>query len=126
MMKMVNKNTQSLSSSFKNAWQGILHAIVNERNFKIHLAFASLAIILCVILPIDRLHIFMVTYSIFLVLCTELINTAVEAAVDLCCGNKIHPLAKIAKDCCAGAVLLASVQAVIVAVFVAQHIISRL
>ena len=122
----MKKNTQSLSSSFANAWQGIYHAIVHERNFKIHLVFAIAAIILCVILPIDRLHIFMVTYSIFFVLCTELINTAVEATVDLCCGDKIHPLAKIAKDCCAGAVLLASVQALIVAIFVAHHIISRL
>ena len=122
---MKPKKSQSLSESFKYAWNGIRHTITNERNFKIHIACAILAAILCIVLPIDGIHSFMVMYAIFFVLCMELINTAVEALVDLYCGQSIHPLAKIAKDCCAGAVLLASIQAVIVGVIVAHHILSR-
>ena len=123
---MKPNKSQSLSESFKYAWEGIRHAIVSERNFKIHIACAILAIILCIVLPVGSVHSFMVIYAIFFVLCMELINTAVEALVDLYCGKQISPLAKIAKDCCAGAVLLASIQAVLVGVVVARHILSRL
>ena len=120
----VNKS-KSVPVSFSHAWHGIRHTIANERNFKIHVIFAVAVAILCIVLPVDSVHSFMVMYAIFFVLCMELINTAVEAMIDLYCGKKIHPLAKIAKDCCAGAVLLASIQAVFVGVIVAQHIVSQ-
>lgn len=58
-----------------------------------------------------------IVLSIFFVLAAEAINTAVEAAVNLCTTEK-HPWAKVAKDCAAGAVLLAAVNSVIVAVLV--------
>ena len=120
----MNKS-KSLSESFAHAWHGVRHAITSERNFKIHILFAIAAAVLCILLPVDNVHAFMVMYAIFFVLCMELINTAVEAMVDLHCGKKITPLAKIAKDCCAGAVLLASIQAIFVGIVVAQHIISQ-
>ena len=123
---MKSEGRQNILSSFANAWRGISHAIIKERNFKIHIFFAAAAILVCVIFPVDGFHRFMVMYAIFFVLCTELINTAVEAAVDLHSGQNIHPFAKIAKDCCAGAVLLASVQAIIVAIIVAKHILINL
>ncbi|MCL1998716.1 MAG: diacylglycerol kinase family protein [Turicibacter sp.] len=114
----------SFSTSFIHAIEGIRTAIRNERNFKIHLIIAALVVILCIFLPLEALHIFMVVYAIFSVLCTELINTAIEAVVDLYCDKKHHPLAKIAKDCAAGAVLLASIQAILIAMIVAWQIIS--
>jgi len=117
---------QTMLHSFINAAQGVIHAARKERNFKIHIAFAIVAAAICIILPVDTIYRFMVMYAIFFVLCTELINTAVEAVVDLHCGQNINPLAKIAKDCCAGAVLLASIQAVFVAIIVARHIFSIL
>ena len=123
---MKPQKSKSVSDSFAHAWHGIRHAIATERNFKIHIICAVAAAIICILLPVDSVHSFMVMYAIFFVLCMELINTAVEAMIDLYCGKQISPLAKIAKDCCAGAVLLASIQAVFVAVIVAQHIISRL
>ena len=123
---MKPQKSKSLSDSFINAWRGIRHAIARERNFKIHIAMAITAAILCILLPIDSVHSFMVMYAIFFVLCMELINTAVEAMIDLYCGKTLSPFAKIAKDCCAGAVLLASIQAVLVAVIVGQHLVSRL
>ena len=125
-INMKPNKSKSLSDSFINAWGGIRHAIASERNFKVHLAFAITAAVLCILLPVDTIHSFMVMYAIFFVLCMELINTAVEAMIDLYCGKNLSPLAKVAKDCCAGAVLLASVQALLVGVIVAQHIISRL
>ena len=121
---MKPEKSQSLPESFKYALAGIRYAIIHERNFKIHIVCVIIAAILCVILPIDGIHSFMVMYAIFFVLCMELINTAVEALVDLFCGQKMNPLAKIAKDCCAGAVLLSSIQAVIVGVIVVRHLLS--
>ncbi|MCL2421878.1 MAG: diacylglycerol kinase family protein [Defluviitaleaceae bacterium] len=118
--------SQSLHESFKYAWEGIRHTFIHERNFKIHVICAILTIIICIVLPVDTLHRFMVIYAIFFVLCMELINTAAESLVDLHCGKNLSPLAKVVKDCCAGAVLLASIQAIIVAIIVAIHILSRL
>ena len=123
---MKPQKNYSVAGSFANAWRGVRHAIAHERNFKIHIACSIVAALLCIVLPVDTIHSFMVMYAIFFVLCMELINTAVEALVDLYCGKKITPLAKIAKDCSAGAVFLAAIQAVLVAVLVGQHIFSSL
>ena len=117
-----NKN-ESLARSFFYAYCGIKHTFLYERNFKIHIISAFLAVIACIVFPVKTIHVFMVVYAIFFVLCMELINTAVEAVIDMCCGEKQHPHAKIAKDCCAAAVLFASVQAVIIGMYVAWYVI---
>ena len=111
--------------SFLHAFHGIKHAALNERNFKIHLAAAAAAVLACVILQAETVHFYMVVYAVFFVLCMELVNTAVEALVDMYCGGSVNPFAKVAKDCCAAAVLLAAAQAVIVACYVAFSIIKR-
>jgi len=118
--------SKSVAESFSYAWGGIRHAVAGERNFKIHIMLAAAASVICIVLPVDSIHRFMVMYAIFFVLCMELVNTAVEALADLYCGKQLSPLAKIAKDCCAGAVLLASVQAVLVAIIVGGHILMQI
>ncbi len=50
------------------------------------------------------------------VLVVELLNTSIESVVDLAIGKRFHPLAKIAKDCAAGAVLVASISSLLIAV----------
>ena len=120
------RKSKSVPDSFAHAWRGVRYALTHERNFKIHISLAIIAAALCILLPVDNIHTFMVMYAIFFVLCTELINTAIEAMIDLYCGKNLSPLAKIAKDCCAGAVLLASIQAILVAVLVAQHVIPQI
>ena len=70
--------------------------------------FAALAVLLVALfLRISPLEFSLLALSILVVLCTEMINTAVEAVVDLI-SPEFHPLAKIAKDTAAGAVLLAA------------------
>ena len=115
----------SLPKSFRHAWLGICHAFTNERNFRVHTVFAIMAATFCILFRLEALYSFMVMYAVFFVLCMELVNTAVETVIDLICGQKDHPLAKIAKDCCAGAVLLASLQAILVAAIVLQHLLTR-
>ena len=55
----------------------------------------------------------MLTVAAVLVL--ELLNTAIESVVDLAIGRRFHPLAKVAKDCAAAAVLVASISSLVIA-----------
>jgi diacylglycerol kinase (ATP) len=65
--------------------------------------------------------------TIALVLVLELLNTALEAVVDLAVGREFHQLAKITKDCAAGAVLIAAIAALLIAsVLLLPHILHRL
>ena len=115
--------TRNWLESFRHAINGIRSTARRERNFRIHIACAVLAIAACIIFRVEFIHFVMVGLSIFFVMAMELVNTAVEALVDMYCRGKSHPLAKLAKDAAAGAVLLAAVQAVIVGISVVVSVI---
>ena len=66
-------------------------------------------------LPLNEFAVLVLTVSSVLVL--ELINTSIEAVVDLSIGRRFHPLARIAKDCSAGAVLIASIGSLLIACY---------
>ena len=100
--------------SFSYAIQGILYGVANEPNMKIHLLAALAALVMGIIAGISRLEWAILSLTIFMVLAAETINTAVERAIDLF-STQQHPLAKIAKDLAAGGVLLAAVNAVVIA-----------
>ena len=105
---------QSLPKSFKCAFTGVTETIKSERSFKIQICAAICALGLSIFLKISVMEFIYVLISITMVLTAELINTAIEAAVDLYAGDRIHPLAKAAKDAAAGAVLITSINAVAV------------
>lgn len=117
--------SKSFFGSFKNAFFGIRAAVRRERNFRIQLFISIVAVSACIFFRVSTQLFIMVAFAIFFVLAMELVNTAVEALVDLVCKNNPHPLAKIAKDASAGAVLLASAFAVVVGIIVAGDIIGR-
>ena len=113
---MPGKKKNPLWRSFGYAFAGIWTGIRKERNMKIHCT----ALLMVVIAGI-AFRITVSEWCICIVLCAfvmslELVNTAVEAVVDLVSPN-YHPLAKVAKDCAAGAVLVAALGAVGAAVF---------
>ena len=116
--------TSNWLESFRHAINGIRSTARRERNFRIHLFFAVTAIAACIIFRVELIHFVMVGFAIFFVLAMELVNTAIEALVDMYCRGKPHPLAKLAKDAAAGAVLLAAVQALVVGIFVAVSVIT--
>lgn len=118
------KNRNFLTS-LGYAFTGIRAAAARERTFRIQIIMGILAIIACIVFRVDALQFVLVAFAIFFVLAMELVNTAIEAIIDLTTGGKVHPLAKIAKDASAGAVLLASVFAVVVAVAVAWDVIRK-
>ena len=109
--------TQSITSSFKNAACGIGHACVSQRNFKIELAFAVAAGVLGIVFSIDATQWAVIAVCIGVVLAGECVNTAVESVVDLVSPG-YHELAKHAKDCAAGAVLVESIASLFVAAFI--------
>ena len=108
----------NLFTSFRYAWAGILYAVRTQRNFRIHLAIALLALSLSIMLRITALEAAVVVITISVVLIMELMNTALESVVDLTVGQTYHELAKIAKDCAAGAVLISAIAALLVAGFI--------
>lgn len=94
--------------SFGYALQGIAAILRRERNFKVMLAMGVLAVIAGFVLRIDAMSWVLVILMIGAVLAGEMINTAIEAVVDLA-SPQLHPLAKLAKDLGAGAMLVLSV-----------------
>ena len=105
----------NLILSFKYAWAGVCYAFTTQRNFRIHTGFAVLAVSLGVFLQITPVEMAVITLTSALVMVLELLNTAIESVVDLTVKQTYHELAKIAKDCAAGAVLVAAGAAVLVA-----------
>ncbi len=104
-----------LRRAFAFAWEGLAWAWHHQTNLRIECFIGTGALVLTLWLGADLAPILLVSG---LVLTLELLNTAVEAAVDLATPD-LHPLAKRAKDVAAAAVLLAA----IIAVFVGLDII---
>jgi diacylglycerol kinase len=100
--------------SFGYAFAGIGHAWRTQAHLRIHVGIGLLALVLAWALALTPPEWAVVLSTITLVLVIEMLNTAVEAAVDLASPDR-HPLAKIAKDVTAGAVLVAAIGAVLVA-----------
>lgn len=100
-------------SSFHYAFQGILYATKTQSSMRVHFVIAGLVLLATLFLHLDRSYVIATVVMIALVLSLELVNTAVEAVVDLLTVTH-HPLAKTAKDAAAGGVLVATVAAVVV------------
>lgn len=99
--------------SFNHAFAGIMYAARTQPNMRAHLIISLLVILAALILRIGRDYVIDLVIVIAIVLALELLNTAVESIVDLLTVTH-HPLAKTAKDAAAGAVLIASIAAVVV------------
>lgn len=105
----------NLFISFKYAWAGLSYAFQTQRNFRIHVGVGALAITLGICLHLQLIEMAVIGLTSGLVLVMELLNTAIESVVDLTVKQSYHELAKIAKDCAAGAVLISALAAVMVA-----------
>jgi diacylglycerol kinase len=106
-----------LVQSFGHAIDGIVFTVKTQRNMQIHVGAASLAILAGWLLRIPWSDVLLVFFSIFFVFVLEMVNTAIEATIDLVTAE-YHPLAKIAKDVASGAVLLGAVFSLIVGGYV--------
>lgn len=102
-----------LARSFNSALEGIVYALRTQRNVKIHFAVTALVLFASVWLSITKTELILLLITIALVLVTEMINSSLEVVLDLAV-ERYHPLARIAKDVAAGAVLFATLNAVVV------------
>ena len=109
-----NKN---FIESVKCTLRGIFYAICSERNIKIQLCFAVIAIIFGFVFNISFVEWCVIVIVITMVLSAEMFNTAIEKTVDLCT-KEYNELAKIAKDVSSGAVLLTAIASVMVGMIV--------
>ncbi len=107
----------STSKSFSFAFEGLRSAFKNEPNLRIHLLFAIIAVSLGIILKLKTLEFAIIILTISLVITLELINTMLEALVDLV-SPEIKPTAKLAKDVAASAVLVSAITAAIVGLMI--------
>ncbi len=102
-----------LARSFNSALEGIVYALRTQRNVKIHFVVTALVLFASVWLSITKTELILLLITIALVLVTEMINSSLEVVLDLAV-ERYHPLARVAKDVAAGAVLVATLNAVVV------------
>ncbi|SET41209.1 diacylglycerol kinase (ATP) [Natronincola peptidivorans] len=111
---------RKLIESFNFAFEGIIYALKTQRNMKIHF-FVSIAVLaLSLFFDLTRIEILILFLTISIVIIAEMINTSIESAIDLIT-DKYHIFAKIAKNVAAGAVLIAAINAIIVAYLLFFH-----
>ena len=112
------KTSSNVLKSFKYAFSGISYVLKTSRNFKIQLIFAVTSLMIGFLLQISQSKYVILIATIMSVLILEILNTSIESIVDLVVKKEFCSLAKISKDTSAGAVLLASINSVIIAVYI--------
>ncbi|MGH3023506.1 MAG: diacylglycerol kinase [Gaiellaceae bacterium] len=107
------RRTPAVLQSLNWAFEGVIHVLRTQRNMRIHFAVATIVLVLAFSYGVTKLELMALLVAISFVLIAEMVNTAIEATIDLAT-TSFDPLAKIAKDIAAGAVLIASVNAIVV------------
>lgn len=110
--------------AFRNAWDGVLASLKTERNLRFHTAAAIVVILAALYFRLPARDVAVLLLVIALVITAEMINTAIEAAVDLA-APEWHRMAKMAKDAAAGAVLVAAAFAVFIGVLLFYEPVGR-
>ena len=108
-----SKGQQGVGRSFEHAYRGVVSAVRTQRNMRFHVVAAVGVLVLSLLVGVSELELAVLVLTILVVFVTEMFNTAMEFVVDLVT-TEYHPLAKLAKDVSAGAVLVSSVGAVLV------------
>lgn len=111
------KTAKRLINSFKYAINGFKITLKNEQNMTVHLIITIIVLLAGILFKINYIEWLILFLVIGLVIATELINTSIEATIDLI-SPKTHPLAKIAKDTAAAAVLVFALVAIIIGLLI--------
>lgn len=114
-MKVLLEDVRAFVSGVRCALEGILFTLRSQRNFRIHLAMAVVVLVVGALLHFNRQEFILLLLTVILVLLAELLNTALEVAMNLV-EARDHPVVRHAKDIAAGAVLLAVIGSVVVGV----------
>jgi diacylglycerol kinase (ATP) len=107
----------TLLQSFNFAFEGLIYVLRTQRNMRVHFALGAIALIMALVLGVSKGELLALIVGISFVLIAEMLNTALEATIDIATSS-FDPLAKVAKDVSAGAVLIAAVNAIGIAYLV--------
>ena len=107
------RRSPTVLDSFNFAFEGIIHVLRTQRNMRLHFAIAFLVLILALVVDVAKFELIALLLSITFVLIAEMLNTGIEAAIDIAT-TSFDPMAKLAKDIAAGAVLIATANALVV------------
>lgn len=107
----------NLWQSFGHAWNGVAYTLRTQRNARIHLVVGTIVAVVAIWLQLDAVRCAILGLTIVAVIVGELLNTALEALVDIL-SPEYHDAAKIAKDVSAGAVLALGVSSVIIGLLI--------
>ncbi|HZK34225.1 MAG TPA: diacylglycerol kinase [Bacillota bacterium] len=116
---------KKLIDSFNNAIEGLLYSLKTQRNMRIHFVIAVIVLVMAGITHVSRMETIVLFIVITMVIAAEMINTGIESAVDLI-SSDYHPIAKVAKNVAAGAVLVTSINAMIVGYLIFYNKLSEL
>jgi diacylglycerol kinase (ATP) len=111
MERLTHRRARTLLDSFNFAVEGIIHVLRTQRNMRIHFLAAVAVLVAGLAIGISKLELIALLLAIAFVFITEMINSALEQAIDVAT-TSFDPLAKLAKDIAAGAVLIATVNAI--------------
>ena len=108
---------KNLFDSFKYAIEGIGYTIKTQRNMRLHVTGGILVFIAGIFLKVNRIELSILIIVSTMVIVAEMFNTSIESTIDLYSRQR-HPLAKIAKDVGAAAVLVCAISAAIVGLLI--------
>jgi diacylglycerol kinase (ATP) len=111
MERLTHRRARTLLESFNFAVEGIIHVVRTQRNMRIHLLAAVIVLVAAIWVGVSKLELIALLLAIAFVFIAEMINSALEQAIDVAT-TSFDPLAKLAKDVAAGAVLIATVNAI--------------
>lgn len=111
------KTCRAILASFKIALSGLFYAFQTQKNLRIGLAFALLALVLSWGLRLTHLEFVLIFWAILIFFIAEMVNTSIEAVVNLVAKNWQRE-ARVAKDIAAGMVLLTAVGTVILGLLI--------
>ncbi len=111
------KGLKKFFHSFTYPIKGLRYAYRNEQNLAVDVGVSLLVLIAGVIFKLDKSEWLVIVFTIGAVISLELVNTAIEAVVDMVT-EEYHPLAKVAKDTSAAAVFVIAIVAAIVGIII--------
>ena len=117
--------SRNFIESLNHAFEGLRHAVRTQPNMRAHAFIALLVFVAGIVVRLSVQEFALLVLTVALVMVAEMVNTAVETAVDLVT-TEYHPLARIAKNVAAGAVLLAAIASAVVGVLIFFDRLARL
>lgn len=111
---MTRYKSQGFNNTFKNARKGFNLAVKSEINIRIHVTVATLVLVAAWFLKFSAVEFCSLLFAIAIVICAEMLNTAIEFALDSIYHNRYSRMVGMAKDISAGAVMFATVISIVV------------